>query len=252
MSKHLKTRVISSLKGLVSYFAPSPARSVIPARGVRYFVPVECYEAFWGAMNSVEEGRRYRKHIVVRHSPEHNGLLQLYTYHFPKTWSQACQDNRSLIKLAQRQAHALEHDYSMTGLEYRLRFFKHYFNVFRLHQDPEPGFKRYARFYQYTFVAIYRELKAAYQAAKEPALPTADEITIDPIKSVRSLQAHSMSRSLHSDVIRRSLHSFSRGFKPPLCERDSIYPVETFFCGWGTQKYERGAPRFQRVYTLSE
>jgi len=27
--------------------------------------------------------------------------------------------------------------------------------------------------------------------------------------------------------------------------------AKTFFCGWGPQKHERGAPWFQRVYTLS-
>ena len=198
MSLHLKTNVISGLKSLVSTYVPSPARSVIPARGVRYFIAVEKVKTLAGAMDSVAEGRHYRKHIIVRRAPEHNGLLQLYTYHFPKSWSQACQDNRALIKLAQRQAHALEHDYSMTALEYRLRFFRHYFNVFRLHKSPEPGFKRYSRFYQYTFVAIYRELKAEQQAAlqsPEPQTLTPDDITIDPVISVRSLQAHSMSRS---------------------------------------------------------
>ena len=201
MSRHLKTTIISRLKGVVSAYVPSPACSVTPARGVRYFIAVEAFKGLWGAMNTVSEGRRVHKHIIVRRAPERNGLLQLYTYHFPKTWSQACQDNRALIKLAQRQAHALEHDCSMAALEYRLRFFRHYFNVFRLHQDPEPGFKRYSRFYQYTFVAIYRELKAERQAALQPSEPqalTPDDITIDPVISLRSFQAHSMSRSLLS------------------------------------------------------
>ena len=198
MPRHLKTTIISRLKDVVSTYVPSPARSVIPARGVRYFIANEAFKGLWGAMNTVPEGRRVRKHIIVRRAPERNGLLQLYTYHFPKTWSQACQDNRALIKLAQRQAHALEHDYSMAALEYRLRFFRHYFNVFRLHQDPEPGFKRYSRFYQYTFVAIYRELKAEQQAAIQPAEPqtlTPDDIAFDPIKPLCSLQANSIRRS---------------------------------------------------------
>ena len=206
MHRHLKTTVISGLKRLVSAYVPSPARSVTPARGVRYFIAVENIRTFSGAMNTVSEGRRYRKHIIVRRAPEHNGLLQLYTYHFPKTWSQACQDNRALIKLAQRQAHALEHDYSMAALEYRMRFFRHYFNVFRLHKAPEQGFKRYSRFYQYTFVAIYRELKAAAQeitslstsrryTAEQSDLQADQDISIDPVISLRPLQAHPMSRS---------------------------------------------------------
>ena len=199
MPRHLKTTIISRLKGVVSTYVPSPARSVIPARGVRYFIANEAFKGLWGAMNTVPEGRRVHKHIIVRRAPERNGLFQLYPYHFPKTWSQACQDNRALIKLAQCQAHALEHDYSMAALEYRLRFFRHYFNVFRLHQDPEPGFKRYSRFYQYTFVAIYRELKAAAQAAKEPNLQSAQDITFEPVITRRSLQADVIRRSLYAD-----------------------------------------------------
>ena len=236
MSRHLKTKVISGLKRLVSAYVPSPARSVIPARGVRYFIAVEHIKTLSGALNTVSEGRRYRKHIIVRRAPEHNGLLQLYTYHFPKTWSQACQDNRALIKLAQRQAHALEHDYSMAALEYRMRFFRHYFNVFRLHKAPEQGFKRYSRFYQYTFVAIYRELKAAAQAstslstsrrytAEQSDLQSAQDITFEPV------MPH---RSLHSDVIRRSLYAtdfglfFPKNALPPCtCQKKavSLHPI---------------------------
>ena len=203
MSKRLKTLVINRLKCVISYFADSPARSVTPARGVRYFVLNEGLDAYCGAMNTDKEARRYRKHIIVRQYPGHHKLMQLYTYHFPTHWSQACQDNRALIKLAQRQAHALEHDNSYAALEWRIRFFKHYFNVFRLHQAPEPGFKDYSRFYQYTFVAIYRELKAAQSAelqsaAQEPNQQADKEITFEPIIP---------RRSLHADVLRRSLHT---------------------------------------------
>ncbi|MBO7457293.1 MAG: hypothetical protein J6T71_05670 [Paludibacteraceae bacterium] len=155
------------MNAAISHFLAPSNVSALHSRGVRYFVPVEGIDAFWGAMNTVKEGRHYRKHIIVRRAPEHNGLLQLYTYHFPTHWSAACVANRELIKEAQRQAHALEHDHSIEALEWRVRFFNHYFTVFKGGAKPEPGMKPYARFYQYTYVAIYRQLQSERQKAQE-------------------------------------------------------------------------------------
>ena len=167
MPKHLKTHILNRLNSAISHFLAPSDVSALHSRGVRYFVPVEGINAFWGAMNTVKEGRRYRKHIIVRRAPEHNGLLQLYTYHFPTRWSAACVANRELIKEAQHQAHALEHDHSIEALEWRVRFFNHYFTVFKGGAKPEPGLKPYARFYQYTYVAIYRQLQSERQKAQE-------------------------------------------------------------------------------------
>ena len=177
MPRHLKTHVLNRLNSAISYFLPPSDVSALHTRGVRYFVPVDGIEAFWGAMNTVKEGRRYRKHIIVRHAPEHNGLLQLYTYHFPKHWSAACVANRELIKEAQRQAHALEHDHSIEALEWRVRFFNHYFRVFKGGAKPEEGMKPYSRFYQYTYVAIYRQLQAERKKAQEP-----EPVSFEPIE----------------------------------------------------------------------
>ena len=101
---------------IIDHYVALQPNSTPCARGVRYFVPIVCYKYYWGAMNSVKEGRRYKKHIVVRRMPYAQGLLQLYTYHFPKTWSAACVANRELIKQAQRQAHALEHAHTREAL----------------------------------------------------------------------------------------------------------------------------------------
>ncbi len=181
MPRHLKTHVLSRLNGAISYFLPPSDVSALHKRGVRYFVPVEGIDAFWGAMNTVKEGRRYRKHIIVRHAPEHHGLLQLYTYHFPKHWSAACVANRELIKEAQRQAHALEHDHSIEALEWRVRFFRHYYTVFKGGAKPEQGMKPYSRFYQYTYVAIYRQLQAERKKAAEP-----EPVSFEPVTTERT------------------------------------------------------------------
>ena len=217
MSKHLKSRIISRLSDIVSYYVPNSDVSATHTRGVRYFVPVECFKNFWGAMNTVKEGRRCKKHIIVRHYPRHRGVLQLYTYHFPKTWSAACIANREIIKTAQKLAHALEHDTSRNGLEWHIRFLNHYFRVFKGGAKPEPGLKPYSRFYHYTYVCIYRELKSAQSAQQSAAqsaqasmtnnqlpitnvLPSGevhiDDVTFDPIdhRPLRSRRTYPLQR----------------------------------------------------------
>ena len=163
MSKHLKTTIFSLLASTLFQEVPSPAVSKVHARGVRYLYPIDGINYYCGMMNSHKQGQKYRKHIIVRRVPRFGGLHQLYTYHFPKTWSAACVANRELIKTAQKLAHALEHDYSPEGIEWRLRFFHHYFHVVKGGAIPEPGLKPYTRFYQYVYVSIYRDLKSAAQ-----------------------------------------------------------------------------------------
>ena len=134
----------------------------------------------------VKDGRRYKKHIVVRRMPYARGLLQLYTYHFPKTWSAACVANRELIKQAQRQAHALEHAHTPEALEWRVRFFNHYFTVVKGGAKPEPGLKPYTHFYQYTYVAIYRQLQAQQRQAQQIAEDVSfDQIALNPLQTYR-------------------------------------------------------------------
>ena len=180
MSQHLKTRVIRRLEDVGCTFVSLPAGFTPHKRGVYYFrfcAGVDCY---WGTMDFEKEGRQYRKRIIVRPSRFRDGLFELYTYHVPTHWSAACVANRELIKEAQRQAHALEHDHSFVGIEWRIRFFLHYYRVFKGGAKPEPGMKPYSRFYQYTYVALYRQLKAASQeqtfhttSAQEPVSLTA-------------------------------------------------------------------------------
>ena len=186
MARHLKSIVKNRLECAVSYYAPHSDISASHRRGVRYLVPVVGIDMFWGAMSTHKEGRHYRKHIIVRRIPRSGGqLLQLYTCRFPKTWSAACVANRELIKEAQRQAHALEHARTREALEWRTRFFHHYFTVFKGGAKPEPGMKPYSRFYQYTYVAIYRQLKEEARKAKEEA----EEVSFEPIIDQRPLRA---------------------------------------------------------------
>ena len=189
MARHLKNIVKDRLERVVSYYAPYSEIAASHARGVRYIVPIVGINVFWGSMNIVKEGAHYRKHIVVRRVPRNGGqLLQLYTYHFPKQWSAACVANRELIKEAQRRAHALERDHSIEALEWRVRFFRHYFRVFKGGEKPEAGMKAYSRFYQYTYVAIYRELKEAQQDRVSSI--DGDTVTFEPIVLERPLRLH--------------------------------------------------------------
>ena len=217
MSRHLKNIVISGLEGKVATFVNLPANATPHTKGVRYFRAAENIECIWGAMNSLKEGRKRRKHIIVRPSRFRRGLFELYTYHFPSHWSAACIENRELIKLAQRQAHALEHDYSPEALEWRLRFFTHYFRVVRGGADPEPGMKRYSHFYQYTYVAIYRELQAACKAAQEPEINideiSANDISFEPvIRPLHTRRAYPITALMHYQEPEDSLVLQPRGY----------------------------------------
>ena len=164
---------------------------------------------FYGAMNTPKDALHYKKHIVVRRVPHYGGhVLQLYTYHFPKSWSAACVANRNLIKEAQRRAHALEHDHSLAALEWRIRFFHHYYSVFKGGAKPEPGMKPYSYFYQYTYVAIYRELKAAQKQAEEVSFePVSDSFTSPVSEPVLDTPHILTATEILSPLLRRSKYS---------------------------------------------
>ena len=197
MSQHLKSIVKNRLNSIISRYIPNAEVSASHRRGVCYLEFTLGIDMYYGIMNSHKEGRRYNKHIIVRRAPRWGGKLhQLYTYHFPKTWSAACVANRNLIKAAQKIAHALEHDHSLASLEWRLRFFRHYFRVVKGGAAPEPGMKAYSRFYQYTYVSIYRELKAA----QHPSTPAQNDFA--PI--------HLAPRSFSANGIRIPFASQSR------------------------------------------
>ena len=217
------------MRGVIDHYVSLPPNSAPRARGVRYFVPIALYEAFWGAMNMVKEGRRYKKHIVVRRMPYARGLLQLYTYHFPKTWSAACVANRELIKQAQRQAHALEHAHTPEALEWRVRFFNHYFTVVKGGAKPEPGLKPYTHFYQYTYVTIYRQLQAQQRQVQK----IAEDVSFDSIdveSKILQLPADSIRRSFSRSFARSPLRSAARRafLAPSLDETLILKPLACF------------------------
>lgn len=219
MSKHLKNIVISDLKNTVATFVTLPPDSSPHTKSVRYFRSCIAIKAVWGAMNDRKIGAKRRKHIIARPSRFRPGLFELYTYHFPTHWSDACVANRELIKLAQKQAHALEKDHSMEALEWRIRFLMHYFRVFKGHHKPEHGLKPYTRFYQYTFVSIYRALQAAakeQQSNEQPhyvTLPltssnntttyntTSNDIAFEPIP-IKRLQSFARRRQQFNRIFR--------------------------------------------------
>ena len=235
MRKYLKTQVIESLanRGMRFLMFPDGRRAVRAEvkkyqdqlrsprkRGVYYFVPARGIDALRCAMDSQREGASCRKRIVVRPSRFRKGLHELYTYHFPRHWSAACVANREMIKEAQRQAHALEKDFSLEAMEWRIRFFNHYFRVFKGGERPEPGLKPYSRFYQYTYVAIYRQLReeAAKLERNNFSLPFSegtgvgsclDEISFEPIEFRPTLRRF-------ASPLRRAYNYFQdRDLQPP-------------------------------------
>ena len=216
MSNHLKIRVMDRLKSSGFDFVSLPAGSTPHKRGVHYFRTCAFLAAIRGAVDMAKEGRKCRKRIVVRPSRFRAGLHELYTFHFPKHWSAACVANRELIKEAQRQAHALEHDHSIEALEWRVRFFKHYYTVFKGGAKPEEGMKPYSRFYQYTYVSIYRQLQAERKKAQEP-----EPVSFEPIEPEQPfrLKKHIINTGMptFSDLLtRQSGHRWDAGLPPPI------------------------------------
>ena len=207
MRKHLKTRVIERLKGAGFTFEPLPKGSTAHRRGVHYFRACAGVDYIWGAMDAEKEGRKYKKRIVVRPSRFRDGLMELYTYHFPRQWSAASVANREMIKKAQRRAHALEKDCTPEGMEWRIRFFIHYFQVVKGGGKPEEGMKAYSRFYQYTYVAIYREFQAEAKRANENEV-NIEDISFEPIEFRPRLQAF-------SSPLRRSYNYFRNCYLQP-------------------------------------
>ena len=158
----------------VAIFVPHPSGSAPHAKGVRYFyISTTGIEALWGAIDTVKQGQKCKKRIVVRPSRRYPGLHELYTYHFPKQWSEACQANRELIKTAQTLAHAIEKDHSYAALEWRIRHIQHLLN-------PVPGQKTYSHFYHFVYNSIYQSLRTASQAT-QPAASQAAQPNIHPL-----------------------------------------------------------------------
>ena len=189
---------MNRLNSIVSYYAPYSDFTASHTRGMRYLVFVEGIKGYFGRMNTFKEGRRVRKHIIVRRAPNARRLHQLYTYHFPKSWSAACVANRELIKEAQRRAHALEHAHTPEAHEWNTRFLIHYFKVIVGGEKPAPGMKRYSRFYQYTYVAILRQLKEQ----QRQALQLSEDVSFDPINISDSL-SHSFAHTPLRAITRR-------------------------------------------------
>ena len=153
MGKYLKTRVIERLSATCATFVSLPPDATPSTKGVRYFTTVEAVKTIRGAMDLIREGRKYHKRIIVRPSRHRKGLHELYTYHIPKAWSQACQDNRALLHQARVQAHAIERDHSLAALEWRVQHLANYYN-------PKDGIKPYARLFHYVYFVLQRDMRA--------------------------------------------------------------------------------------------
>ena len=216
MAMHLKTIVINRLKWDGFDFVSLPRTDTPHKRGVHYFhTPVEV-RTLWGAMDTRKEGRHYKKRIVVRPSRFRLGLFELYAYHFPTHWSKACIANRELIKEAQRLAHAIEHDHSLEALTWRVRFFNHYFTVVKGGAKPEEGMKRYARFYQYTYVSIYRQLQAERKKAQEPEPISFEPVSIDHPFRLRQPTFHTATNTVLNAFANPDEHSWEPKLPPPI------------------------------------
>lgn len=170
MSKYLRTRVIERLKNVGLTFVQLPPSATPHAKGVRFGRFCNGIDSIRGAMDSVKEGKKRGKRIVIRPSRFRNGLFELYTYHFPTQWSKACVENREMIKEAQRRAHAMERAYTPEAREWKIRYFKQLYTLpvwTKDCQEVPVTKRRYPHFYTFVFTMMYYEMREAAQQAKQ-------------------------------------------------------------------------------------
>ena len=122
------------------------------------------FEAVWGAIDSVKEGKENGYRLVVRRHDygegknyDENGHKwhELFYYHFHEgAWSEGATRNREMIKAAQRTAHDIESkpELAQEREEWVARYAAYRATI------PE-GSKRYYHFYNYVFVTILREMR---------------------------------------------------------------------------------------------
>ena len=117
----------------------------------------------WGAIDSVKEGQENRRRLVVRRhnfgkkSINQTGERwhQLFFYHFHEgAWSDGATRNRAMIKAAQRTAHDIESkpELAQEREEWVARYAAYRATI------PE-GSTKYYHFYNFVYVAIYREMR---------------------------------------------------------------------------------------------
>ena len=126
----------------------------------------------WGAIDSVKEGQKNRRRLVVRrHEYTENNYdedgskwHELFYYHFHKgAWSDRATRNREMIKAAQRTAHDIErgalHPEQSTAemAEEGLRWKERYAAYRRSAQFADKPY----HFYNYIYVTILREIQSS-------------------------------------------------------------------------------------------
>ncbi len=202
MAKHQKSIILAGINAYLGETVRRPA-ALRPARGTKYFTTCPFITSIRGALDTVKSGQKRRARIVVRPSRHHPELHELYTYHFPTHWSDACQANRELIKLAQRQAHDIESDHSAASLEWRTRFLAQLIK-------PEPDKKQYPHFFSFVYTTIYSALRAAYQASQG--------VTFEPVSTDK--------KCVHSCVCRKKVVPLHPNLTKNTClyEKNLSYP----------------------------
>ena len=85
----------------------------------------------------------------------------------------------------------------------------HYFKVFKGGAKPEPGMKPYSRFYQYTYVAIYRQLKEEKGTEVDSCL---EEISFEPIVPAFTIRPH---RRMEKNILELAFIKRDQLYFPP-------------------------------------
>ena len=125
----------------------------------------------WGAIDSVKEGQKNRRRLVVRRHEYTNNNYdedgskwhELFYYHFHEgAWSEGATRNREMIKAAQRTAHDIE---SKPELEQEREEWIARYAAYR----ASPAYKdKPYHFYNFVYVTIYRAMRKEINPSATP------------------------------------------------------------------------------------
>ena len=106
---------------------------------------------------------------------------------------------------------------------------------------PEPGLKPYTRFYQYTYVAIYRQMQAERLKAQEPQNDLAD-LSFEPVAAEKPFSLKRPLKRPHSAAMERILHGLSQEPPPPAPQPEKT-PHGTIFLAYLKKKQYLCSPK---------
>ena len=116
-----------------------------------------------------------------------------------------------------------------------------YFHGLQRRSQARTGTQTYTRFYQYTYVAIYRQMQAERLKAQEPQNDLAD-LSFEPVAAEKPFSLKRPLKRPHSAAMERILHGLSPEPPPPAPQPEKT-PHGTIFLAYLKKKQYLCSPK---------